>query len=86
MYRIGIQLSAAQDAKRRLGASFNEDIDGVSRNFPAPMADVIRLMKSLRGMPDGSLDQSTAESLCHSLGWRKCDHQTLLEMRKELIP
>lgn len=85
MYRIGLQLTGGNGDVRE--ASFDEDLETLSRGFPTPLADVIRLMKHLKDAAsetDPSLIE--AERLCRTLAWQKCDRQTLLEMKRTLTP
>ncbi len=83
MYRIGIRLETGNRAKR-LPGSFEQDEHEISERYPGPLADVIRLVWSLKQMDQVGAGVSQSEAMCQRLGWKRCDRQSLLEMRSQL--
>ena len=80
LFRVGTALGQSQTDKMA-SASLDQDLALLSRTQGAPTSDVIRLAAFLHL---GRLDE--ARVACTSLGWHSCDTQTLMDMRKQVLP
>jgi hypothetical protein len=88
MYRIGLQLAGVKQHVDGLSdASFDADVELVARGHAGPLADVVQLMKHLNETAEGGASQyAEAARICAALGWRRCDHERLVAMRKAIGP
>jgi len=86
MCRMGMHLSGASNSKDFTDTTFAQDLEKLSHKVPEPSTAVFQLMKNLTDSKHTEARLADAQKSCASLGWHRCDHEDLLEMRKMLLP
>jgi len=79
LHRIGRTMTLQSGS--HAASSLDDDLRALSATVPAPTPDIIRLAVLLE---QGRLDEAGAA--CAALGWRRCDPQSLVEMREAIGP
>lgn len=86
--RVGLALG--HDDARAIpndGTALGSDLAVVRAMYPAPQREVLDLVVAVRGLENqGHPDWAKAEERCRALGWPRCDHVALEELRKRSHP